>query len=154
VTSDIQAPLLHEMRAARRAELLKSFPLVVLIFSALFALAAFTRGFHFVQLIGVWFGLDWSDRAFWTAFIAVVVLFTTALMAYFCWKDYRSCQYQECLYCAKCHAVDKYDDGACPICQAPLASRETVFYTTNKSECTILRDRWKLPPCQEKRAAP
>ncbi len=148
VPSDVREPLLKELRQLRLRSAFKHYPALVLIFSSIAALALFVREHLIVRLIRDLLPANVSDRMLASIILAPIVLTTAAALVYFLWKEYKECDCQECLYCRECDAVDKYDDGECPICHAPLQEKQSFYFTTYKDEQKIIQ-RWGLQACRE-----
>ena len=148
VPSHLKEPLLTELRQLRLRSSLKHYPTVVLVFSLIAALFIFVKGHAFIEMFRDQIPATISDRTLITITLVVIVTLTAVVIAYFLRQEYRDCDCQECLYCPKCDAVDKYDSGRCPVCQAPLTERASFYFTTYKDEQKII-ERWGLQPAKE-----
>jgi hypothetical protein len=150
VSSDIKDPLLKELRQLRLRSAIKYFPALVLIFSAVVALVVVVKGHPIISLFRDIIPSTISDTQLIVIALVAIVVITTGAMIYFLRQEYRDCDFQECLYCPNCNAVDKYDAGTCPICEVNLKEKALFYYTTYKDEKKVL-ERWGLQPCKERR---
>ena len=148
VPNDLKEPLLKELRRLRLRSAFKHFPAVVLIFSAIAALFVFIKGYAIIGMFRDMIPPTISDRVLMATILGLIVAVTAVVMVCFMRQEYRSCDCQECLYCPKCDAVDKYDSGSCPVCQAPLTEKASFYFTTYKDEQKII-ERWGLQPSKE-----
>ena len=148
VPEHLQPPLLKELQQNRRRYALKAFPLAVLFISGLAALVFFVKGQLVIEEVRRLFHLDWSERQIVVGGLVLSVVVGVVLAGLFVWQKCKECQFEESLYCSKCNAVDKYDSGACPICQSELTERVACFSTTDKEEEKTL-ERWGLQACKE-----
>ncbi len=144
----LKEPLLRELRHLRLRSALKYYPALLLIFSGIAGLVIFVKGHALIRLIRDFVPAGFSDDLLITIAFAVIVLTTAAALIYFLRRDYEECECQECLYCPKCDAVDKYDTGECPICHTPLNEKESFYFTTYKDEQKIV-ERWGLHAARE-----
>ena len=148
VPGDLKEPLLRELRQLRLRSAFKHFPAVVLIFSAIPALFVFIKGHAILEMFRDEIPSTMSDGTLIAVVLGLIVTVTAVVIAYFLRLEYRDCDCQECLYCAKCDAVDKYDSGCCPVCQAPLTEKASFYFTTYIDEQKI-NERWGLQPTRE-----
>lgn len=151
VPSDLKEPLLKEMRQLRIRSAFKHFPALVLIFSAIAALVIMVKGQAIIRIFRDYVPSSVSDTTLIIASLVVVTVIAAAVLAYFLSQEYKECDYQECLYCAKCDAVDNFDSGHCPICGAQLNERAWVYFTGYRDEQRIL-EKWGLQPCKVAKA--
>ena len=126
----------------------KHFPTLVLIFSGLAALALFAKGHAIIKVLQDYIPLRVSEGTLTASALGVIVIVTAAVLVIFLRQECRECECQDCLYCPKCDAVDKYDSGCCPVCQTLLTERASFYFTTYKDEQEII-ERWGLRPCRE-----
>jgi hypothetical protein len=145
VPADLQEPLLKELRQSRLKSAFKSYPLLVIIFSALVALFIFVEGHPFIHLLEKYIPSGISDERLIALTLGVIVAVTATALVFFLRQQYRDCKCQECLCCARCNAVDRFDDGNCPVCRAALTEKADFFFTTDKDEKKII-ERWGLQP--------
>ncbi len=148
VPEHLKEPLLRELRQLRLRSSFKHYPTLVLIFSCIAALFVFLKGHPIVHMFRDIIPTAVSDARLITLVLLAIVLTTAAIMVYFLRQVYKECECQECLYCPKCDAVDKYDSGICPICQAPLVNKDSFYFTTYKDEQKIIQ-KWGLHPSRE-----
>lgn len=148
VPEDLKDPLLKELRQLRLKSAFKHYPALVLIFSTVAALLVFVKGHAIIRLFEEHIQFGISDGKLIVIALGVIVIITAGFLVFFLRQEYRDCECQECLYCPKCNAVDKYDDGCCPICQVPLTEKASFFFTTYKDEQEII-ERWGLQPSRE-----
>ena len=151
IPEHLKTPLLQELRRTRLKSASKMFPIVVVFLAALLAFVLWIKGALILRLLNDFFEVAISNRTMLALAAGLVVLIAMIFAAFFSWQQYRECVYQLYLYCSDCDAVDKYDDGHCPICDRSLSERADFFYTTDKEEKKIL-ERWDLRACKE--AAP
>jgi hypothetical protein len=148
VPEHLKTPILAELKQLKLRSSLKYFPVLVLIFSAIVALIVLVKGFGLLRMLIEYANLDISNTKFIIISLSVIVCGTTAVLAFFLWQGYRDCDCQECLYCSRCDAVDKYDDGVCPVCKQGLTEKASFFFTTAKDEQKII-ERWGLHRCRD-----
>jgi hypothetical protein len=148
VPGHLREPLLKELRQLRLWSIIKYYPAVVLIFSAITALVVFIIGHALLRLIRDVIPSQQSDARLIAIALSAILLITAGVLAYFLRMEYKECDCQECLYCPECDAVDKYDSGKCPICQTSLVEKESFYYTTYKDEQKVI-ERWGLQASRE-----
>ena len=148
VPDTLKEPLLKQLRHLRLWIVCKNFPAVLLIFSAFAVLLVFVEGHAVLKMLRDFLPTALSDGKLIGIALGLIVTVTAAVMMYFLRQEYRDCDFEECLYCTKCDAVDKYDSGSCPVCQPPLREKAFFFFTTYKSEQKLLA-RWGLLPSRE-----
>src|SRR4051812_2079258 len=120
VPAHLQAPLLKELQQIRRRGALKAFPLAVLFMSVLAAVVFFVKGHLVIEAARRVLHLELSDREIIVGGLILSAVLGVVAAGFYVWQNCRECRFEECLYCSKCNAVDKYDDGWCPICRTEL----------------------------------
>jgi uncharacterized paraquat-inducible protein A len=145
VPEHLKDPLLRELRRLRLRSAFKHFPALVLICSSITALVIFAKGHAIIEMLRDYIPLNVPDATLAIIALGVIVAVTAAFLVFFLRQQYHECEYQECLFCPKCEAVDRYDSGCCPICQTPLTERASFYFTTYKDEQKII-ERWGLQP--------
>lgn len=152
IPEHLREPILKEIKQLRFRSSLKYFPALVLTFSALAALVILLKFHWLAKLLRDTIPLQVSDATLFFITIGVIVLITTAVILIVLRQIYRDCECQDCFFCKKCDAVDKYDSGSCPICGTPLTEKVSLFYTSYEDEQKIL-EKWGLSACKEAQPA-
>ncbi len=150
IPSHLKEPLLKEMRQLRLRSAFRHFPALVLIFSAIVAFVIIVKGQAIIRILRDYLPASVSDATIVIVSLVMITVITAAVLAYFLTQEYKECDYQECLYCPKCDAVDNFDNGHCPICGTPLNEKDCFYFTTYKDEQKIL-EKWGLQPCKPER---
>jgi len=148
IPEDLKQPLLTELRSLKLRSSLKHFPALLGIFSAIAVFAVFVKGHAILRLFQDYLPPEISTTTLMLVVFGLTVIVTAVVLVYFLRQGYRECACQDCLYCSKCDAVDRYDTGHCPICQTPLNQTASFFFTTSKDEIKIL-ERWGLHACRD-----
>jgi hypothetical protein len=148
VPRDLKDPLIKEIRQLRVRSYIKYYPIVVILFAAVALLFVFERGHPLYVLFRRYIPLEMSDTVIAVLTSLVVFVLTAMAIVYFMRKDYLDCDCQECLYCRKCDAVDKFDSGSCSVCGEPLTEKALFYFTTSKDEQKII-ERWGLQPSKQ-----
>jgi hypothetical protein len=143
VPEDLKPPLIKELKRSRRNCSLKYFPVLVVVFSFFFGMAAYSRGHAFFEIFRRRSDFNISDTTLVVFVIGLVVIATTAFLIFVLRLEYRNCKYQDFRYCGKCNIVDAFDYGLCPICNAPFSQEASFFFTHYKNEEKII-ERWKF----------
>lgn len=149
VPEELKQPLLADLRRYRLRSALLYFPVLVLIFSAIALLVVIAKGHALMELLRDEISPNVADSSllFWVA--VATILLTIIALVFFLWQHNRDCDYQDCPYCAKCDALDPFDNGHCPVCSSTLSASASFYFTTDKDEIKIL-DRWGLKPSRTK----
>jgi hypothetical protein len=151
VPESIEEHLLRELQRTRVRSIIKLLPVLILILAIALPLIVFLKGLHFIKAILEMASIETTDLRI---FIATFVLcFAPAmLILYFTLRGaIKECVCHEYLYCEPCNAVDRYDEGKCPLCQTALRTKYRFFYTTDKQESKILT-KWGLQPVKQSSA--
>ncbi|HEU5125050.1 MAG TPA: hypothetical protein VFW05_13425 [Verrucomicrobiae bacterium] len=143
VPPELKAPLLKELRQLRLRSTVRHFPALLLIFSLIITLLMIVKGHAVLEMFRDYLRMDLSDGKLIVVMLLLITSMTATVLVYFLRQDYRDCDCQECLYCADCNAVDKFDSGYCPVCRTPLTEKESFYFTTAKDEQKVL-ERWGL----------
>ncbi len=153
VPNELKEILIKEVKRVRRKSSLMVFPIGVLIFSSIAALALFGK-FHFVidELRDSLRGKV-SDKMFWVGIVGVIVFGVSAVLILILRQMYKECRCEDYLYCQKCNAVDSDETGYCPVCTSALAEKAAFIYTTDKNEQKVIK-RFGLEACVETNPSP
>jgi len=148
VPKHLESPVVKELRGIRRRSAVKAFPLAILVVSGLVALVFFLKGHIVIEAARRVARLNIFDRQIVVGGLVLSAALGVVVAGLYVWQKCHECRYEECLYCSKCNAVDKYDSGTCRICQTELTERGAWFYTTDKEEEKAI-ERWGLQVCRE-----
>jgi hypothetical protein len=150
IPDDIREPLLAELKGLKLRSLIKHFPAVLVIFSAIAAFAVMVKGHLILKLFEEYLPPQLSTTTFTLIVLGVTVLITASVLVHFFRQNYSECAFQECAYCSKCDAVDNFDTGHCPVCQDPPTQTASFYFTTAKDEIKIL-ERWGCHACKNQK---
>ena len=145
VPSHLKEPLLKELRQLRLRSAFGNFPGLLIICSAIVALFVFIKGHAIIDLFRDMIPSGVSDAKLITVGLILIGISTAFVLLLLLRHDYRECDYQECVYCVQCDAVDRFDAGVCPIRHTRLFEKASFFYTTYKDEQKVI-ERWGLHP--------
>ena len=105
VPGDIKAPLLTELRSLKLRSIIKPFPAVLVIFSAIAILAELVKDHAILKLFEDYLPPQMTTASVVVAAVVLTVVLTGAALVYFLRQEYKDCALQECLYFSKCDAV-------------------------------------------------
>jgi hypothetical protein len=146
VPNEMKALVLERLKHMKFWSMVKWFPVVVILFWALFALAVFVKGHEFIYLMERHTDLSEKQILMWC--LALVGVFTIGFIIYILWFLFRMLKYEDHFYCKTCDAVDNEDEGRCPVCGSDLQERATFICTYDSDEMKLLQNLG-LKACKE-----
>ena len=148
VPENIEDYLLRDLKRTRVRSIIKLLPVLILILAIAVPLIVFLKGHHLIKAILRMASIETTDTGIFIA-TCVICFIPAMLIRYFTLRaTIKECVCHEYPYCEPCNAVDRYDEGKCPLCQTALKTKSRFFYTTDKQEFKVLT-KWGLQPVKQ-----
>lgn len=121
------------------------FPVIVGICWCGAAALLFTKGHAVVYWLRQIVGPNVSDRTFYIALAALLMIAAAIFVLYVMREVNRTCRIEEYLYCGQCNSADEDNTGLCPMCSRKLFERAGFLYVTDSKEKERLNRRGLIP---------
>jgi hypothetical protein len=95
----LKHPCWRSSGALKLRSIIKHFPAVLLIFSAIAAFAVVVKGHLILKLFEDYLPTQLSSTTFTLIILGLTVLITAGVLAHFMRQHYNECTFQECAYC-------------------------------------------------------